>query len=239
MRSRARSSDSERWRFHSWTKLLYSSCTLTYTHARCRHACHTCCVWKHFCSAPHSLTLSLIRPVKTEWWGTGVVICLKRGADLHMAQLLPLPLTVSCFSKIQIGFTFLVPAHLGSPGKRVVKRVCVCQWILKYFYYLAHSKNLWLIDVYVTTSAPSPSGLPLRKKNYDQQASFLQTRQASIGTSYYKKTREKQLYTGITNWKITHLWMSCNSLNICTATSKWYIVCMMISAWFLDSLVRQ
>ena len=42
-----------------------------------------------------------------------------------MAQLMPLPLTVSCFSKIQIGFTFLVPAHLGSPGKRAVKRVCV------------------------------------------------------------------------------------------------------------------
>jgi len=63
---------------------------------------------------------------KTEWWGAGVVICLKRGADLHMAQLMPLPLTVSCFSKIQTGFTFLVPAHLGSPGQRVVKRVCVC-----------------------------------------------------------------------------------------------------------------
>ena len=44
--------------------------------------------------------------------------------NLHMAQLMPLPLTVSCFSKIQIGFTFLVPAHLGSPGKRAVKRVC-------------------------------------------------------------------------------------------------------------------
>ena len=43
-----------------------------------------------------------------------------------MAQLMPLPLTVSCFSEIQIGFTFLVPAHLGSPGKRAVKRVCVC-----------------------------------------------------------------------------------------------------------------
>jgi len=43
-----------------------------------------------------------------------------------MAQLMPLPLTVSCFSKIQIGFTFLVPAHLGSPRKRAVKRVCVC-----------------------------------------------------------------------------------------------------------------
>jgi len=42
-----------------------------------------------------------------------------------MAQLMPLPLTVSCFSKIQIGFTFLVPAHLSSPGQRAVKRVCV------------------------------------------------------------------------------------------------------------------
>ena len=42
-----------------------------------------------------------------------------------MAQLMPLPLAVSCFSKIQIGFTFLVPAYPGSPGKRAVKRVCV------------------------------------------------------------------------------------------------------------------
>jgi len=56
----------------------------------------------------------------------GVVVCLEQGADLHMAQLMPLPLTVSCFSKIQIGFTFLVQADLGSPGKRAVKRVCVC-----------------------------------------------------------------------------------------------------------------
>jgi len=55
-----------------------------------------------------------------------VVICLEQGADLHMAQLMPLPLTVSCFSKIQIGFTCLVPAHPGSPGKGAVKRVCLC-----------------------------------------------------------------------------------------------------------------
>jgi len=54
-----------------------------------------------------------------------LVICLEQGADLHMAQLMPLPLTVSCFSKIPIGFTFLVPAHLGSFGQRAVKRVCV------------------------------------------------------------------------------------------------------------------
>ena len=55
-----------------------------------------------------------------------MVICLERVADLHMSQLMPLPLTVSCFSKIQIGFTFLVPAHPGSPEKRVVKWMCVC-----------------------------------------------------------------------------------------------------------------
>jgi len=59
---------------------------------------------------------------KTEWWGAGMLICLERCADFHMAQLMPLPLTVSC----QIGFTFLVPAHLGSPGQRAFKRVCVC-----------------------------------------------------------------------------------------------------------------
>ena len=45
---------------------------------------------------------------------------------LAYAQLMPLPLTVSCFSKIQIGFSFLVPAYSGSPGKRAVKRVCLC-----------------------------------------------------------------------------------------------------------------
>ena len=45
---------------------------------------------------------------------------------MNMAQLVPLPLTVSCSSKIQIGFTFLVPALPGSPGQRAVKRVCVC-----------------------------------------------------------------------------------------------------------------
>jgi len=57
---------------------------------------------------------------------TGMVVCLERSADLHMAHLMPLPFTVTCFSKIQIGFTFLVPAHLGSPAKRAVRQVCVC-----------------------------------------------------------------------------------------------------------------
>jgi len=58
-------------------------------------------------------------------------ICLERGADLHMAQLMPLPLTVSCFCEIQIGFTFLVPAHPGSPGQTAVKRVCVCIYMMQ------------------------------------------------------------------------------------------------------------
>ena len=59
-----------------------------------------------------------------------MVICLERGADLHMAQLMSLPLTVSCFSKIQIGFTFLVAAHPGSPGQRAVKQVCACVCVI-------------------------------------------------------------------------------------------------------------
>ena len=55
-----------------------------------------------------------------------MAICLQRSADLHMAQLMPLALTVSCSSKMRVGFTFLVPAQLGSPGQRAVKQVCVC-----------------------------------------------------------------------------------------------------------------
>ena len=48
-----------------------------------------------------------------------MVICLERDADLHIAQLIPLPLTVSCFSSL------VLPAHPGSPGQRAVKRVFV------------------------------------------------------------------------------------------------------------------
>jgi len=73
-----------------------------------------------------------------------VVICLERGADLHTAQLMPLPLTVSCSSKIQIGLTFLVLAHLGSPGKRAVKRVCVFVCVLlakKQPFFFRHDKH--------------------------------------------------------------------------------------------------
>jgi len=72
-----------------------------------------------------------------------VVVRLERCADLHMAQLMPLPLTVTCFSKIQIGFTFLVPADLGSPGKRAVKRMRVCVW-------LYDTNNKWIATKVLT-----------------------------------------------------------------------------------------
>ena len=78
-----------------------------------------------------------IQPVKIEWWGAGVVICLELGAVLHIAQLMPLPLSVSCFCNIQIGFTFH-SAPLGSPGQRAIK------WV----YVLRHYDLLtWLLTV--------------------------------------------------------------------------------------------
>ena len=87
-----------------------------------------------------------------------MVICLERCAafrgcqnpinglcDLHMAQLMPLPLTVSCFSKIQIGFTSLLPAHPGSPGQRAVKRLCVSCLLFELFGWLVG----WLVVVWL------------------------------------------------------------------------------------------
>jgi len=64
---------------------------------------------------------------KTEWWGAGVVICLERGADLHMAQLMPRLLTVSCFSKIQIGLPFWYRLTGVVPEKGPLNGcVCMC-----------------------------------------------------------------------------------------------------------------
>jgi len=77
-----------------------------------------------------------------------MVICLERGADLHMAQLMPLPLTVSCFSKIQTGFYISGTGSPGSPGKRAIKHTCVCDHLylisylsLPHLYGLAHWFN--------------------------------------------------------------------------------------------------
>ena len=81
-----------------------------------------------------------------------MVICLERGADLHMAQLMPLPLTVSCFSKIQTGFTFLVLAHPGSPGQRAVKWVCVCVCVVSCYCMYLGTRVIEIVDETVYTS---------------------------------------------------------------------------------------
>ena len=86
-----------------------------------------------------------IRPVKLEWWGAGVVIFLERGADLHMAQLMQLPLTVCCFSIIQIGLPFWyrftwVFLKKGPLNACVCVRVCVPMSV----FYLPLSKTGWL-----------------------------------------------------------------------------------------------
>ena len=119
------------------TNTKWSTCTASSDHKHSPSAHVTQYTHKHHAQLFHKLTFLLLLHQQghpacktTEWWGAGVVICLERGADLHMAQLMPLPLTVSCFSKIQIGFTFLVLAHPGSPGQRAVKRVCVCVVVL-------------------------------------------------------------------------------------------------------------
>ena len=118
------------------------------------------CSFLHWCYYAFSALTLLVglqegHPAcKKQWWGAGVVVSLEQGADLHMAQLMPLPLTVSCFSKIQIGFTFLVPAHLGSPGKRAVKWVCVCVCIgvngwsqsVLYAWYYQYGWSPWWIS---------------------------------------------------------------------------------------------
>jgi len=96
-----------------------------------------------------------------------MVICLERGADLHMAQLMSLPLTVSCFSKIQIGFTFLVLAHLGSPGQGPLNGVCVCLSVvcLTHCGWSQCGLSLWcaivlgdVVQVYLSCVSPTVGG---------------------------------------------------------------------------------
>jgi len=67
-----------------------------------------------------------------------MVICLEQDADLHMAQLMPLPITAS---------SFLVLAYSGSPGKRAVKQVCVCV-MLKLTEHCVLQKCVWQKVVY-------------------------------------------------------------------------------------------
>jgi len=72
------------------------------------------------------------------------------GAHLHMAKLMPLPLTESCFNKIQIGFAFLVPARPGSPGQRAVKWVWSMESLCDHFLPVIQSHAIWYDDSLAT-----------------------------------------------------------------------------------------
>jgi len=89
---------------------------------------------------------------KTEWWSADVVICLDRGADLHTAQLMPLPLTVSCFSKIQTGFTFLVPAFSpynnstgNIPYRLLIRHISIMQHETNYSISFHRGLDTWMV----------------------------------------------------------------------------------------------
>ena len=120
---------------------------VTNDNVSCWKRLHNCCMYK-----PQGIPVISCEENKAsiwclKWWVADIVICLERGADLHTAQLMPLPLTVSCSSKILIGFTFLVPTHPGSPGKRAVKRVCVCRRFLMIVLMLTMRLNNSATDV--------------------------------------------------------------------------------------------
>ena len=95
-----------------------------------------------------------IRPVKN--WVVGCWHGYLSWARYRlMAQLMPLPLTVSCFGKTQIGFTFLVLAHPGSPRKRAVKRVCVCvPRVTPLLDYFTRGNMLWCLEQGFVGSVP-------------------------------------------------------------------------------------
>ena len=84
-------------------------------------------------------------------WGAGMVICVERGADLHRAQLMPLPLTVSCFSKIQIDFTFQMSAHpdKGSLSRCVWMCVCMCMYSVHKMWLLLTHEIPYVLDVWL------------------------------------------------------------------------------------------
>jgi len=83
------------------------------------------------CDSKTTLCTIVHRVVKTEWWDAGMVMCLGQGADLHIAQLMPLPLTISCSSKSRLVLPFwcqLTRVVLDEiqEGRIMVVCVCVC-----------------------------------------------------------------------------------------------------------------
>jgi len=119
-----------------------------------------------------------IRPVKKqEWWGAGVVICLEQGADLYTAQLMPLPLIVSCFSKIQFGFTSLVPAHPGSPRKRDIISTHIEHIFQGLLGLGSFQTHLGKAEVGASEALSEPRAVPTRPRDIDQAVAEKQNQQ--------------------------------------------------------------
>jgi len=89
----------------------------------------------------------------------GHLVCKKLSGEV----LMPLPLTVSCFSKIQIRFTFLVLAHPGSHGQRAIKQMCV--------FCLDHS--VFVLFDFAVCGLVFP--LPVAEKNISEITYFVST----------------------------------------------------------------
>ena len=106
-----------------------------------------------------------------------MVICLEWCADLHMAQLMPLPLTISCFSKIQVGFTFLVLAYPGSPGKRAIKRVMmmmmmmICIFEIQILHFVSDTDTRYFSDTRYFLVSPTHSFTPGLKLSFSANPS--------------------------------------------------------------------
>jgi len=129
------------WLNSEWTKSTSSYHWLWkwYRYPRSNISSYTICVYMYVCMYVFVIPSVLwrrwlggrkvIRPVKTEWWGAGVVICLERDADLHMAQLMPLPLTVSCFRLVLPFWSRLtwVGPEKGPLNRCVYVCICCCE----------------------------------------------------------------------------------------------------------------
>ena len=151
-----------------------------------------------------------IRPVKN--WVVGCWHGYLSAARCRHAygQLMPLSLTVSCVSKIQIGFTFLVPAHLGSPGQRAVKQVCV--WIRQFRWnWIRNPFLFWQMDHALKIIRPAESKPGLEQCTVGWAERFGLDRQLWLDTSHLHSPG-------------CHMKMSSNNLRESTGTTQAYYV---------------
>ena len=131
---------------------------------------------------------------------------------------MPLPLTVSCYSKIQIGFTFLVPAYLGSPGQRAVKWVRVCVCVFLFWFSLVHFLKLSVSHYSINArmhSAEFETPSTYRVRNQLQQQPFNGLFSRITWVSRYQKSKTNLDFTGArdSEWQ----WHQLGHMQVCTS----------------------